>query len=164
MQARERGGGGMEREPAIGIPAWLPWLQLAISTTLAVLFVVVLARSREQSRQLGVLQQRVQGLETSRALDRTGLLEQQLRSMVERLQSLEREQRRQEQTLREQAELGQQLERLQRRPADGGGRGAGLPAPPAAATDPATGAPRPPAAGPGGGGPAVLRPPGMDEF
>lgn len=148
----------------MGIPGWLPWLQLAISTTLAVLFVVVLARSREQSRQLGVLQQRVQGLETSRALDRTGLLEQQLRSMVERLQSLEREQRRQEQSLREQAELGLQLERLQRRQPGGEGRGAGSPATPAAPGEPAAGAPRPPANAPAGGGPAVLRPPGMEEF
>lgn len=153
MQARNEGGRGVGLEPApAGMPAWLPWLQLAISTTLAVLFVVVLARSREQSRQLGVLQQRVQGLETSRALDRTGLLEQQLRSTVERLQSLEGEQRRLGELLREQAEQGLQRQRQERSAAaaDGGG----TPAPPAPPLPP-------PAAEAGAPGAAagVLRPP-----
>ncbi len=153
MQARNEGGRGVGLEPApAGMPAWLPWLQLAISTTLAVLFVVVLARSREQSRQLGVLQQRVQGLETSRALDRTGLLEQQLRSTVERLQSLEGEQRRLGELLREQAEQGlqRQQERSATRP-DGGGS---TPPPPAPPLPP----PAAEAGAPGAGG-AVLRPP-----
>lgn len=57
---------------------------------MVVLFVVLLGQSREQNRSLQRLQQRVQGLENSRALDRTTALEEQLRSMLVRLQNLER--------------------------------------------------------------------------
>ncbi len=76
-------------QPA-GLPAWLVWLQLGLSTTLAVLFVVMLVKTREQSATLRDLQDRVAGLENGRALDRTTALEEQLRSTAARLQAVER--------------------------------------------------------------------------
>jgi TolA-binding protein len=57
---------------------------------LVVLFVVVLVQERQQARLLRRLEDRVEGLENSRALERTTALEQQLRAMVERLRTLER--------------------------------------------------------------------------
>lgn len=72
------------------LPEWMPWLQAGLTAMLAVLFLVMVGQSRQQSTQLRELQQRVQGLENSRALERTTALEQQLRSTAERLQALER--------------------------------------------------------------------------
>jgi hypothetical protein len=57
---------------------------------LAVLFVVMVGKMRQQSSSIRALQERVQGLENSRALERTSGLEQQLRTTVERLQVVER--------------------------------------------------------------------------
>jgi predicted nuclease with TOPRIM domain len=71
-------------------PDWLPWLQAGLTAMLAVLFLVMMARTREQSTELRDLKERVQGLENSRALERTTALEEQLRSTVERLQAVER--------------------------------------------------------------------------
>ncbi|MFM7675050.1 MAG: hypothetical protein ACKO5F_05600 [Synechococcus sp.] len=71
-------------------PLWVPWLLVGISTMLAVLFVLLLGKYREQSRNLRLLRDRVEGLENSRALERTTILEQQLRSTSERLRKLER--------------------------------------------------------------------------
>ena len=45
---------------------------------------------RQQSSSIRALQERVQGLENSRALERTSGLEEQLRTTVERLQVVER--------------------------------------------------------------------------
>ena len=53
------------------MPTWLVWLQLGLSTTLAVLFVVMLVKTRQQSVNIRQLQDRVAGIENSRALDRT---------------------------------------------------------------------------------------------
>ncbi len=75
--------------PAPGPPAWTSWLQIGLSSMLAVLFLVILAKTREQSQLLMKLEQRLQGLENSRALDRTSVLEEQQRAMVGRLQTLE---------------------------------------------------------------------------
>jgi hypothetical protein len=75
--------------PAPGPPPWTAWLQIGLSSMLAVLFLVILAKTREQSQLLMRLEQRLQGLENSRALDRTSVLEEQQRAMVGRLQSLE---------------------------------------------------------------------------
>jgi predicted nuclease with TOPRIM domain len=66
------------------------WLQAGLTALLAVLFLVMLAKAREQGSRIQELQERVQGLENSRALERTTGLEQQLRSTVERLQAVER--------------------------------------------------------------------------
>ncbi len=74
-----------------GPPSWIGWLQIGLSTMLGVLFLVMLAKTREQNQMLQRLEQRVQGLENSRALDRTSVLEEQQRAMVQRLQSLEGE-------------------------------------------------------------------------
>ncbi|MCP9796407.1 MULTISPECIES: hypothetical protein [Cyanophyceae] len=75
--------------PAAGLPPWTSWLQIGLSSMLAVLFLVILAKTREQSQLLMKLEQRLQGLENSRALDRTSVLEEQQRAMVGRLQTLE---------------------------------------------------------------------------
>ncbi len=68
----------------------MAWLQAGLTALLAVLFLVMLAKAREQGSRIQELQERVQGLENSRALERTTGLEQQLRSTVERLQAVER--------------------------------------------------------------------------
>ncbi|MBM5822460.1 MAG: hypothetical protein FJ082_08405 [Cyanobacteria bacterium K_Offshore_surface_m2_011] len=75
--------------PASGPPAWTSWLQIGLSSMLAVLFLVILGKTREQGQLLMKLEQRLQGLENSRALDRTSVLEEQQRAMVGRLQTLE---------------------------------------------------------------------------
>ncbi|MEB3276822.1 MAG: hypothetical protein VKM92_07640 [Cyanobacteriota bacterium] len=74
----------------IAMPSWLFWLQLGLTTTLAVLFVVMLVKTRQQSVNIRDLQDKVAGLENRSALDRTTAIEDQLRSTSERLQSLER--------------------------------------------------------------------------
>ena len=76
--------------PMPQLPDWVAWMQAGLTALLAVLFLVMLAKAREQNRQIEELQERVQGLENSRALERTTGLEQQLRSTVERLQAVER--------------------------------------------------------------------------
>ncbi|MDM7953571.1 MAG: hypothetical protein QUV07_10215 [Cyanobium sp. CZS 25K] len=72
-----------------GPPVWTGLLQIGLSSMLAVLFLVILAKTREQNQLLLRLEQRLQGLENSRALDRTSVLEEQQRAMVGRLQTLE---------------------------------------------------------------------------
>ena len=76
--------------PLLALPEWVNWLQAGLTALLVVLFLVMLGKSRQQSANIRLLQERVQGLENSRALDRTTGLEQQVRSAVERLQVLER--------------------------------------------------------------------------
>ena len=73
------------------MPTWLFWLQLGLSTTLAVLFVVTLVKTRQQSIAIRELQDKVAGMENRNALDRTTAIEDQLRSTSERLQALERQ-------------------------------------------------------------------------
>lgn len=65
-------------------------LPLTLSTLLLVLFAVVVNRQQQQALQLAELQQRVQALEQSRALERTTVLEEQMRTMLTRLQTLEK--------------------------------------------------------------------------
>jgi len=76
--------------PLPQLPDWVAWLQAGLTALLAVLFLVMLGKARVQAERIEELQERVQGLENSRALERTTGLEQQLRSTVERLQALER--------------------------------------------------------------------------
>ncbi|MDP4830197.1 MAG: hypothetical protein NWR59_01580, partial [Cyanobium sp. MAG_185] len=70
--------------------AWVPWLQAGVTAMLVVLFLVIVAKARQHSATIRQLQERVQGLENSRALDRTTGLEEQLLTAVERLQAVER--------------------------------------------------------------------------
>ena len=51
--------------------AWVPWLQAGVTAMLVVLFLVIVGKSRQQNDTIRQLQERVQGLENSRALDRT---------------------------------------------------------------------------------------------
>lgn len=92
--------------------AWVPWLQAGVTAMLVVLFLVIVAKARQQSATIRQLQERVQGLENSRALDRTTGLEQQLRSTVERLQAVERNSVRIDGLSREAASLRAELSRL----------------------------------------------------
>jgi hypothetical protein len=143
--------------PAAGLPPWTSWLQIGLSSMLAVLFVVILAKTREQGQQLMRLEQRLQGLENSRALDRTSVLEEQQRAMVGRLQSLEAGAQRLEALEQQQdqwrsalADLqGRAVRRPQRDPDP-------FPAPPMPSAGPG-GRPGQPPADRGDGG--VLRPP-----
>ncbi|MCP9774202.1 hypothetical protein KBY58_08065 [Cyanobium sp. HWJ4-Hawea] len=75
---------------SLEMPDWAPWVQAGFSAMLAVLFLVLVGKMREQGSQIRTLQERVQGLENSRALAQNSGLEEQLRSAVERLQVVER--------------------------------------------------------------------------
>ncbi len=94
------------------ILAWVPWLQAGVTAMLVVLFLVIVGKARQQSSTIRELQERVQGLENSRALDRTTGLEEQLRTTVERLQALERNNARIDAVSQESASLRQELARL----------------------------------------------------
>jgi len=103
-----------------GTPAWLGWLQVGLSSMLAVLFVVTLVRSREQNLEIQRLRQRVRALESSRSFDRSAAQDEQLRALGQRLQSMEDLQtKRLDAAERERMRLAQQLLDLQTRPALG---------------------------------------------
>jgi hypothetical protein len=93
--------------------AWVPWLQAGVTALLVVLFAVIVGKTRQQNATIRQLQERVQGLENSRALDRNTGLEQQLRSTVERLQAVERNSARNYALSGENANLRLELRRLQ---------------------------------------------------
>lgn len=76
--------------PLPQLPDWVNWLQAGLTALLAVLFLVMVGKARQQGAQIRELQERLQGLENSRALERTTGLEEQLRSAVERLQVVEK--------------------------------------------------------------------------
>ncbi|MEB3169707.1 MAG: hypothetical protein VKK97_13410 [Synechococcaceae cyanobacterium] len=82
---------------------WVGLVQILIGTALLVLFLVMLNRAQEQSRQLERLELRLQSLENMRSLERTSALEAQLRKLLARLQTLEAADR----------QLNEQLEALQ---------------------------------------------------
>ena len=92
--------------------AWTTWLQAGVTAMLVVLFLVIVGKARQQSATIRQLQERVQGLENSRALDSTTGLEQQLRSAVERLQAVERNSARIDGLSRDAASLRAELARL----------------------------------------------------
>ena len=92
--------------------AWVPWLQAGVTAMLVVLFLVIVAKARQHSATIRQLQERVQGLENSRALDRTTGLEEQLRTTVERLQAVERNGTRIDGLSRETANLRAELSKL----------------------------------------------------
>jgi C4-dicarboxylate-specific signal transduction histidine kinase len=94
------------------LPEWTIWIQVGLTALLAVLFLVILDKGRQQSAKVQLLEQRLQGLENSRALDRTTALEQQLRSAVERLQRLERNNSRIDSLTAESKDLQKQLFQL----------------------------------------------------
>ena len=99
--------------------AWVPWLQASVTAMLVVLFLVIVGKSRQQNSTIRQLQERVQGLENSRALDRTNGLEQQLRTTVERLQAVERNSARIEALSGENANLRLELRQRANRDASG---------------------------------------------
>ncbi|MGC5195984.1 hypothetical protein [Aphanothece microscopica] len=96
------------------LPDWVNWLQAGLSALLAVLFLVLIGKARQQGSQIRELQDRLQGLENSRALERTTGLEQQLRSTVERLQVVERNSSRIDVLSAQNEALKAEMRRLQR--------------------------------------------------
>ena len=70
-------------------PPWLGWFQLGLSSMLAVLFLVVLAWSREQGQELRQLRLRLEALENSRTLEKAADQNGQLRTLTQRLEQLE---------------------------------------------------------------------------
>lgn len=110
-------------------PAWLPWLQIGVSSLLAVLFVVLLIKSRDQNQRLQQLEMRLQGMENNRSLDRTAALEQQLRTLAERMRGLEGQREELESIRRERDEMRSDLQQLrQASPPPGAPPGTVLPA------------------------------------
>ncbi len=97
--------------PPPELTPWL-WLPVALSSMLVVLFVVVVNRQQAQAQRIGELLSRVQDLEHSRALERTAVLEQQLRSMLDRLQQLEKQNKQQEQLSRQLQTLQEEVRQL----------------------------------------------------
>ncbi len=148
-------------------PGWLPWLQLAFSTMLGVLFVVTLIRARDLSQGLRQLDQRLRVLEGRQSIESSRVLEDQLQSMVDRLQKLE-------QQATELGGIREEKERIERELSELRDRsGSGSALPPALPPSEAPRAlpdrlPAPPARG--GAGPArlepppVLRPPAQGSF
>jgi predicted nuclease with TOPRIM domain len=102
---------------------------------LAVLFLVMVGKLRQQSTQLHQLRERVEGLENSRALERTTALEAQLRSTAARLQALERTNAELESLSDTNARLRQEVQQL-RRPVAPAGPSLAEPAPVLPATPP----------------------------
>ena len=89
-QAPDRSPSAERLQSLPDLPDWAPWFQAGLTALLAVLFLVMVGKMRDQNSHIRALQERVQGLENSRALDKTSGLEEQVRSTAERLQSVER--------------------------------------------------------------------------
>ena len=93
-------------------PGWTLWLPVGLSAMLLVLFAVVVNRQQAQAERISELIARVQSLEHSRTLERTAVLEQQLRSMLGRLQDLQKQEQRQDQLARGLQTLEQEVRQL----------------------------------------------------
>lgn len=110
-----QGTGGLRAGGPWGGGWWI-WLPMGLGTMLLVLFFVVVGRQQDQASRIHELNQRIQNLEHSRALERTAVLEQQLRSTAARLQTVEKGQQRladwerQLQALRQEMELRRSFE------------------------------------------------------
>lgn len=123
-----RSSPGRGGSPVIGTPPWLSWLQVGLSSMLAVLFLVMLVRSREQNLELQRLRQRIKLIETSRSLDRGAAQEEKIRAVGERVQTLEEiVSRRLEASERERQRIEQKLLDLHIRPQLGRPPGAAPP-------------------------------------
>ena len=88
--APKSSGSGASSGSLPQLPDWVAWFQVGLSALLAVLFLAMVSKARHQGARIQELQDRVQGLENTRALERTTGLEEQLRTTVERLQAVER--------------------------------------------------------------------------
>jgi septal ring factor EnvC (AmiA/AmiB activator) len=99
-----------------GQPLWLSWVQLGISTMLVVLFLVMLGKVREQATTIGELEQKIRTIENERSQDRTKAMEQQLESMIQRLQSVEQVGDQLRNVDRQQQALKQDLQQLRNTP------------------------------------------------
>jgi len=144
-----------------GLPDWLSWIQLGLTTMLVVLFLVLMARGRDQRGELRALEARLEGLENSRALEREPILEKQMQSIIQRLEQLEGEGGRLEALGQQQNQLQQEI--LELRSLIRGARSSGLPPSPAPGrVEP--GATLSPSLLPRIPGPRPLRPPAQQTF
>lgn len=98
-----------QSQAPIPLPDWMRWLGAGLTAMVAVLFVVLALQVRQQNSRLQTLQDKLQTLENANDLERTNALEEQLRSTVQRLQSLEGIDNSLQQLSREQESLRQQL-------------------------------------------------------
>jgi TolA-binding protein len=145
----------------------MPWLQLGLTSMLGVLFVVTLLGARDLSLSLGQMEQRLRALESRQALDKSTVLEQQLLSMLERLQALEGKAERLNALEGERERLEQELSELRSRTSGpSSAEEASPPRGPSSTPPPGTAAPlRPvPSPAPTGGGSTVIRPPAQGNF
>jgi septal ring factor EnvC (AmiA/AmiB activator) len=102
-------------------PPWLGWFQLGLSSMLAVLFLVMLAWSREQGRDLRQLRMRVETLESSSSLEKAADQNAQLRTLTQRFEELEaRATERLERSEAERVRLQQLLVEMRDRPGSPG--------------------------------------------
>ena len=99
----------VQPEIPTGLPRWMRWGGAGLTALLAVLFVVLLQQVRDQGHRLQALQDRLQTLENAHDLERTNALEEQLRSTVQRLESLEGLDQTVQRLSSEQAGLRQQI-------------------------------------------------------
>jgi hypothetical protein len=103
-----------------GAPPWLSWLQVGLTSMLAVLLAVSLVRSREQSIETQRLRQRIRVLESSRSFDRSAAQDEQIQAVIGRVQTLEEVvSRRLQASERERQRLEQQLLELHTNPRPG---------------------------------------------
>jgi len=118
--ASDRDSGTRERSRGShnpgGQPLWLSWVQLGISTMLVVLFLVMLGKVKEQATTIGDLEQKVRAIANERSQDRTKAMEQQLESMIQRLQSVEQVGEQLRTVDRQQQALKQDLQQLRSTP------------------------------------------------
>jgi hypothetical protein len=136
------GGSGSGSSTLPQLPDWVLWVQAGLTALLAVLFVAMLVQARQQGTRIQELQERIQGLENSRALERTTGLEEQLRATVERLQAVERDSSRIDVLQAETDALRDQIRELGTAPASRSPRRSAAPAPltPGAGTGTGSGA------------------------
>ena len=118
--ASDRDSGTRERSRGSqnpgGQPLWLSWVQLGISSMLVVLFLVIFGKVREQATTIGELEQKIRTIENERSQDRTKAMEQQLESMIQRLQSVEQVGDQLRNVDRQQQALKQDLQQLRNTP------------------------------------------------
>ena len=144
-----------------GLPDWLSWIQVGLTAMLVVLFLVLMARGRDQRGELRALEARLEGMENRRTFEEEPILEKQMRSIIQRLEQMEREGGRLKVLGQQQKQLQQEI--LELRGLMRGTRSSDLPeAPVPKRAEP--NAPLSPSQLPRIPGPRPLRPPAQATF
>jgi hypothetical protein len=87
-------GPGPETDPAMAFPGrnplrWLPWLQLALTSALLVLFISQVIEIQSVNRKIARLHERMDQIESSRMMETAPAMEAQQRATQQRLAQLE---------------------------------------------------------------------------